>query len=151
MFWNDVFVKVAVADLKVLFVPRAFTISQDWPALSASSKLVPPNWEGTVCKDEWFDHAQLSQFGRSDTLYRLAWNVVEQTKSVFSVVSDVIVVHANKEKYSSINHIAIAERASLAEVDGPSPYFCHERTKMTSETSETTRVSFGSTQSPHVF
>ena len=29
---NDVFVKVAVAGLNVLFVPRAFTISQDWPA-----------------------------------------------------------------------------------------------------------------------
>ena len=55
---------------------------------------------------------------------------------MFSVVSDVIVVHANKEKYLSINHIATAERASLEEVDGPSPYFCHERTKMTSETSE---------------
>ena len=52
-------------------------------------------------------------------------------------------VHAaNKEKYSSINRIAIAERASVEEVDGPSPYsaifisFCDENATMTSETLE---------------
>ena len=54
-------------------------------------------------------------------------------------------VHAaNKKKYSSINRIAIAERASLQEVDRPSHFifglifFRHERTKMTSETPENT-------------
>ena len=47
-----------------------------------------------------------------------------------------------KEECSSINRNAIAERASLEEVDRPSPYifrhiyFRHEMTTMTSETSE---------------
>ena len=52
-------------------------------------------------------------------------------------------VHAvNKEKYSLINRIAIANRASLEEVDRRSPYsailICHERTTMTLETLENT-------------
>ena len=35
--------------------------------------------------------------------------------------------YANKEKYSAINRIAIAERASLEEVDRPSYiYVCHD-------------------------
>ena len=33
-----------------------------------------------------------------------------------------MVYAVNKEKYSSINRIPIAERASLEEVDRPSPY-----------------------------
>ena len=33
-----------------------------------------------------------------------------------------MVLDANKEKYLSINRIAIAERASIEEVDLPSPY-----------------------------
>ena len=44
-------------------------------------------------------------------------------------------VHAaSKEKNSSINRIAIEERASLEDVHRPSIYRCPERTAMTSET-----------------
>ena len=50
----------------------------------------------------------------SDVIVVLSWQKKKNGRNIFHAV--------NKEKYSSINRIAIAERASLEEADRPSPY-----------------------------
>ena len=42
-------------------------------------------------------------------------------------------LQTKRTEYSSINRIALSDRASLEEVDRPSPYLCDDNAMMTSE------------------